>query len=143
MLSPETLVPPIVPTPIVLQPVAEDGYTLQGSSVSLLDNDGPTDDGVVEAPNLVRSGNTWVLFFSSGCFTSPRYTVSYATATSPTGPYTRAANPLFRTGDRGLRAPGGMSLWHDARHMVFHGNYGLGRALYTAEIVIDDGKVIA
>lgn len=98
---------------------------------------------MIEAPNLARSGKTWVLFFSSGCFTSPRYTVNYATASSIAGPYTRAAQPLFRTGERGLNAPGGMSIWGDAHHMVFHANYGFGRALYTARVAIGGNKVIA
>lgn len=134
-------VAPVVPTPLILQPVGADGYTPEGSAVSLLDNIGPSEDGVIEAPNLIRSGDTWVLFFSSGCFTSPRYTVSYATASSATGPYTRAAGPLFSTGDQGLSAPGGMSVAADGQHMVFHANSGSGRALYTAEIRIDGDQV--
>lgn len=136
-------VAPIKPTPIVLQPVAADGYTPQGSAVSLLDNNGPADDGVIEAPNLIRFGSAWVLFFSSGCFASPRYTVSYATASSVTGPYTRAPQPLLRTGDGDLKAPGGMSISIDGRHMLFHGNYGFGRALYAAEVAVAGSKMVA
>lgn len=136
-------VAPVKPTPLILQPVEADGFTPSGSAVSLLDNIGPSEDGVVEAPSLIRSGSTWVLFFSSGCFTSPRYTVNYATADSVTGPYTRTDRPLFRTGDRGLSAPGGPSIANDGRHLVFHANQGSGRALYTALVSINGNQVTA
>lgn len=134
---------PVKATPIILQPVGADGYTSQGEAVSLLDNNGLSDDGVVEAPSLVRAGDTWILFFSSGCFTSPHYTVNYATASSITGPYKRASVPLFSTGDRGLHAPGGMSIHSDAKHMVFHANVGSIRTLYTAIISIEGDQVTA
>lgn len=115
-------VAPIVPTPIMLQQVAEwDGVTLIGPPVQILDNRGVADDGVVEAPSLVRSASgTYFLFFSSGCYSTTDYTVSYATASNPAGPYTRHSTPLFKTGTDGLLAPGGASVYGDAYHMVFH-----------------------
>lgn len=135
--------PPIVSTPIVLQPVAQDGVTPQGSPISIMDNYGAVDQGCVEAPSLVRVANTYVLFFSSGCFNGPNYTVNYATSGSITGPYTRVDIPLFTTGDYGLKAPGGMTIYRDGQHMVFHANYGKGRALYAAIVTIEGVKVTA
>ncbi|KAI5246613.1 Arabinanase/levansucrase/invertase [Aureobasidium subglaciale] len=137
-------VAPIVGTPLMLQPVAADGYTFTGNAVALLDNDGAADQGILEAPVLTRSrAGVYFLFFSSGCFATSGYTVSYATATSLMGPYTRASGPLFRTGDgNGLKAPGGMSVWGDNRHMVLHANYGGGRAMYTTLIALKGTEVI-
>lgn len=98
----------IAPTPIILQPVKNDGVTLDGAASTLLDNAGVSDDGVVEAPSLVKGPQgQYVLFFSSGCYSTPNYTVSYATASSVKGPYARRAQPLLKTGDMGLFAPGG------------------------------------
>lgn len=138
-------VAPIVPTPIQLQAVADDGLTLQGSPITLLNNDGAADQGIIEAPSVAydSASELFLLFFSSGCFVEDSYTVSYATATSPEGPYTRQATPLFSTGVDGLTAPGSATIWSDAQHMVFHANYGSGRAMYTAEISVTNGVVSA
>lgn len=132
---------PIVSTPIILQAVSQDGVTLQGEGTILLDHNGAADQGVVEAPCLLHSGSTYILFFSSGCFTTGNYTVSYATSNSINGPYTRMDRPLFMTGDYGLEAPGGMSIHADGEHMVFHARYGSGRVLYPAVISFRGNKV--
>jgi beta-xylosidase len=137
-------VAPIVGTPLMLQPVAADGHTFTDNAVAILDNNGAADQGILEAPVLTRSrAGVYFLFFSSGCFATSGYTVSYATATNLKGPYTRASSPLFRTGDgNGLKAPGGMSVWGDNRHMVLHANYGKGRAMYTTLIALKGTEVI-
>lgn len=164
---------PYVSTAIQLQQVsASDGVTLQGNASEILDNvgmspktpppskktvqanihtnlfppnpSGASDQGIVEAPSLVKSGSYYILFFSSGCFTQSTYTVNYATATSVTGPYTRAASPLFSTGTDGLTAPGGMDVFSDGEHMLFHAKAaGSVRALYNAVVRIDGGVVTA
>jgi len=135
---------PIVATPIILQPVKQDGITLTGSSTTILNNQGVSDSGIVEGPSITRtSAGTYVLFFSSGCFTQDSYTVSYATASKVIGPYTRNSKPLFETGTDGLTAPGSASIWSDAKHMVFHANYNGGRAMYTAQITVNGKSVSA
>ncbi|KXT08293.1 hypothetical protein AC579_6683 [Pseudocercospora musae] len=129
-------VAPLVPTPLILQPVAADGCTLTGSPTELLDHQGSSDDGVLEAPVVVKSGSTYFLLFSSGCFTTTNYNVDYATAPSIIGPYTRAARPLISTGDDGLSGPGGADVSKDLKYMLFHANYGGRRALYTATVTV-------
>ncbi|TKA74484.1 hypothetical protein B0A55_06446 [Friedmanniomyces simplex] len=136
-------VAPYVPTPIMLQPVGSDGHTFQGSPKTILNNDGAADQGIVEAPSLAKSGSTYILFFSSGCFTTGNYNVNYATSDSITGSYKRAASPLFATGIDGLTAPGGADIFRDGKHMLFHANYGSGRALYEAIVTISGTKVTA
>jgi GH43 family beta-xylosidase len=138
-------VAPIVSTPLRVQRLAGDGVTLQGSATTILDNEGISDEGIVEAPDLMHREGTWYLFFSANCYTNANYNVHYATATSVTGPYTRAKEPLFMTGDgNGLTAPGGADVDHDGRHMVFHAQNGNGgRALYTALLNFDGTTVSA
>ena len=129
-------VEPKQPTPIMLQEVAGDGTTRVGAAVEILDRtdaDGP----LVEAPNLVRAGDgSYVLFFSSHCFTSPGYDVKYATADAITGPYVRTSNPLFRTGYYSLTSPGGATSVEAGGVMVFHGNCPQGRCMYTARFAL-------
>ncbi|KAK0880477.1 hypothetical protein LTR87_005756 [Friedmanniomyces endolithicus] len=132
-------VAPFVSTPIILQPVAADGITFNGAATTLLDNAGASDQGVVEAPALTKSGSTYILFFSSNCFADGHYTLSYANSTSVTGPYARAAKPLLQTGDNGFDSPGGADVAIDGQHVVFHAAYNGGRAMYQAVINVVGG----
>lgn len=56
----------------MLQPVAANGYTLKGNATTILNHSGTaddeegSDDGIVEAPSLVKEGSTYFLFFSPG-----------------------------------------------------------------------------
>ena len=90
-------VAPIVPTPIMLVHVEEDGVTAIGAPVQILDRD-DGDGPLVEAPSLARmSDGTYAVFFSSNCWSTPQYDVSWAAATNITGPYTKYG-PMFITG---------------------------------------------
>jgi hypothetical protein len=120
-------------TPIMLVPVNADGVTPKGPPVQILDRD-DRDGPLVEAPNLVRTPDgQYALFFSSNCYTSPSYDVTWAVAPVITGPYTKAG-PMFVTGTQGLVAPGGASIAADGQHMVFHANFNSGRAMFTTTI---------
>lgn len=77
----------------------------------------------VEGPFMVRRGSTYYLFYSGNAFEA-NYAMGVATATSPTGPFTKCScNPIMK-GDRKVLGPGGGSvvkgpdgkLW-----MVYHG----------------------
>lgn len=128
---------PFVSTPIVLQPVAADGVTFDGPATTILDNAGASDQGIVEAPALMKSvGSTYVLFFSSNCFSDGNYTLSYATSTTITGPYTRAEKPLLRDGMNGFTSPGGADVHVDGQHMVFHAAHNGERAMFQAIISV-------
>lgn len=114
-------VAPYQPTPIILQEVdRDDGVTILGPGVEILDRVAEQDGPLVEAPSLVRvlttssssqssstgtSSNSeeeekrekkqskaiYVLFYSSHCWMTDLYRVNYATADNVTGPYVRAA----------------------------------------------------
>lgn len=51
----------------------------------------------------------YFLFFSSNCYNTDLYDISYATASSVKGPYTKSSSPFKVTGDNGLTAPGGFT----------------------------------
>ncbi|KAF4307405.1 hypothetical protein GTA08_BOTSDO04181 [Botryosphaeria dothidea] len=144
---------PIVPTPLLLQAVEDDGVTPVGDPVTILDNAGVSDDGLIEAPSLVKTWDgQYVLFFSSGCYSTQNYTLSYAFSTSGnvTGPYQRGDSPLLSTGDydgTNLTSPGGADVHWDARRMVFHvqdtsQEPDLVREMWIAQIEVQDGAVV-
>jgi beta-xylosidase len=132
-------VSPIVSTPIMLQQVdGNDGITKIGDAVQILTN-GQYDGPLVEAPSMMRtSGGTYVLFFSSQCYTDANYDTSYATASSVTGPYTKTQYPLFNDGfENGVQGPGGATVDPDSTHMAFHAYasgtpVGQRRAMFVA-----------
>ncbi|GAB7350767.1 hypothetical protein MBLNU459_g1310t1 [Dothideomycetes sp. NU459] len=128
-------IPPLARTPIMLQQLSPvDGTKLLGAASGPLITNGPADGPVVEAPSLTRfPDGTYVLFFSSNCYATPLYDVSYATARQLRGPYTKFG-PLLVTGVDGLVAPGGLDVAVDGDHAVFHADFGAGRAMYTALI---------
>lgn len=56
--------------------------------------------GVVEGPEMLKSGDTYYLTYSSSGYGDPRYAVNYATAKSPLGPYTKSPNnPILISDD--------------------------------------------
>ncbi|EXJ79659.1 hypothetical protein A1O3_07939 [Capronia epimyces CBS 606.96] len=115
-------VAPIVPTPIMLQQVGPDGVSLIGDVIQILDRD-DLDGPLVEAPSLHRSEEgIYFLFFSSNCYTTPKYDVSYATATDINGPYTKSGRPLLVTNDANLVGPGGLDIIKGGGMVVFHGH---------------------
>lgn len=127
---------PIIPTPIMIQEVSStDGVTPIGSAIQILDRsaaDGP----LIEAPALMRTADgRYVTFFSSNCYTTSYYDVSYAIANSATGPYTKYG-PFAVTGTDGLFAPGGAHVAFDGQHIVFHAGVIGKRYMYTAELSI-------
>ncbi|KJX92275.1 hypothetical protein TI39_contig5878g00008 [Zymoseptoria brevis] len=124
-------IPPLRPTPIMLQKMLSDGMTPNGAPIHILDrtaSDGP----LVEAPKIIRvdhasgrneSDATYFLFFSSGCMQSTAYSVKYATSKNIAGPYTRAQDTLLKTGAWGLMAPGSVGIAQDGAgnwRMAFH-----------------------
>lgn len=130
-------------TPLILQQVSpKDGTTPIGRAVKILDRDAG-DGPLVEAPSLARSNDgTYILFFSSNCYNTEWYDVSYATAKNIRGPYTKSKKPLLRSGDRGgmMKSPGGIDVAMDATKVVFHGNRKAGdarvREMYVGELTV-------
>ncbi|KAM4055722.1 glycosyl hydrolases family 43 domain-containing protein [Hirsutella rhossiliensis] len=118
-------------TPIVLQEVSKNGVEKIGSPRQILDRVG--DEPLVEAPAIYRARDgTYILFFSSGCFTAPSYNVNYATSKSVGGPYTRASTPLISSNDSlGLTSPGGATPVQNGDVLVFHANCEAGRCMFV------------
>ncbi|RCK68769.1 glycoside hydrolase [Desertihabitans brevis] len=123
------------PSILWLQRTDAAGTTLLGERRELLRNDQPADQGVIEAPVLVKRPSHYVLFFSAGVYTGGGYYTGYATAPSLDGPWTRAPEPLMTTDSLGgaVDGPGGQDVLDDT--IVFHGHLPAGgRGMYTADL---------
>lgn len=105
------------PTPIMLQKMDSDAITPVDSPVKILDR-GEADGPLIEAPSLILRDGTYILFFSSNCYNTILYDISYATAANISGPYTKAAKPFKMTGDDNLTAPGGLDAKEDGSFAV-------------------------
>jgi len=123
------------PAIIWLQRTAADGVTFSGARVELLRNNQPSEQGVIEAPRLVKRSSQYVLFYSAGVYTTGNYQTSYAVSPSLTGAYTRAYRPLLTTAstDNAVNGPGGADIAGD--RIFFHGHLGGGgRGMYVASL---------
>lgn len=140
-------IPPLVPTPIILQRMSANGLDPIGSPTEIL-NRGPEDGPLVEAPSLIKKNGVYLLFYSRNCYSGPWYVVAYATARSITGPYTKARNPSIATGfgpTGELYGPGGMTVAPAGDRMVFHADLGQSantRQMYIAYLDILGTDVI-
>ncbi|THZ15316.1 Arabinanase/levansucrase/invertase [Aureobasidium pullulans] len=125
---------PIVNTPIMIQKVGSDGISKQGSPSTIMNLQG-SDGPDTEAPAMVRRGNTYILMFSSHCYSTSSYDTLYATSGSPTGGFVRRGSIVG--GGRG-----GLDASLDATHVAFHGLQGDGRRyMYTGTLNIDGTTV--
>lgn len=147
-------VDPIAPTPLVLQEVSpNDGYSFIGNPLAVLLND-PDDGPNIEAPSLTydASSGTYILFYSSKCFTTAPYNIRYATSKSITGPYTKQPNSFLQTGSTPAQVyiPGGIDITKDGKLAVFHGDLNMGwfqndgskrvRAMYAMDLQVNGGS---
>ncbi|WP_329079946.1 MULTISPECIES: glycoside hydrolase family 43 protein [unclassified Streptosporangium] len=122
------------PSIIWLQEVRADGITFVGPRRELIRNDHPDENGVIEAPALVKRSTRYVLFYAGGSYTGDRYFTGYAVSPSLTGPFTKAHRPLMTTESLGgaVRGPGGA---HPLGERVFfHGWVGRARWTYAANL---------
>lgn len=122
-------VAPIVSTPILLQEVSSvDGVSPVAEAIQLLTNE-EQDGPVVEAPTMAYYPITkeYILFFTSGCFTTSTYNIQYATASNIAGPYTRRGI-FMKTGDTAanLQLPGSPDIELETNQLVFHGDVNMG-----------------
>ena len=86
------------PTPINAQPLAADGLSLTGSPTRLITNDQAWEGAVTEAPFMVEETGTFYLFYSGNSYANATYAVGVASASAPTGPFTKASAPILVSG---------------------------------------------
>lgn len=120
-------------TDIFVQKLSADGLSVEGEPVALLRNDTAWEAHVIEAPTMVRRGDSYTMFYSANHFgwekdqrLSP-YSMGYALCAGPMGPCTDApGNPiLYSYKDRKLgclSGPGHQSVFETGgrQFITFH-----------------------
>jgi beta-xylosidase len=134
---------------LYIAPLSADGLTLAGPETRLLKQDQPWEGNLVEAPTLVVRDGTYVLMYSANDYGGEEYAVGYATADSPTGPYTKAEEPLLTTENTDDRyiGPGGQDVVptpEGGDGLAFHSWYGGNtyRAMNVVELTWEDGRPV-
>jgi beta-xylosidase len=136
-------------TPIVAQRMASDGESLFGAPATLISNDREWEGHLVEGPFLWKQAGSYWLFYAANDFTDPAYGIGVAVADDIFGPYVKQERPLLSSA-RGWSAPGHPSIAcgpDGVPHIFFHayvpgtGGYNVFRALLTARLKFDGGKV--
>jgi beta-xylosidase len=134
-------------TPILIQRMSRDALTLLDSPTQILDNEGVSNDGVVEAPVLYKFGDgNYILFYSAHCYSSDDYDIEYAFSSTINGAYTNRGILLRSADNMGVFGPGGIDLDPNGSSVVFHGREnansgGSTRVLYSASLTIDGQSV--
>ncbi len=103
------------PTPIRARQLGADGLSVTGATSTLITNTLAWEGNLVEGPFVVAHGGSFYLFYSGNAYYDGRYAVGVARASSPLGPYTKAAAPIVVTGgdwvgpghNSVVRGPGG------------------------------------
>lgn len=97
------------------QRLSSDGLHLLGAPILLLTNDQGWEGDVVEAPNMLKTGRSYGLFYSGNDYATNRYAIGYARCQSPLGPCAKPADhPILSTNLAAsipLLGPGGASLF--------------------------------
>ncbi len=78
-----------------------DGVTLRGATSTILTNDRGWEGALVEGPWIVEEGGSFYLFYSGNAYASASYAAGEARASSPLGPYEKAAAPILGSNRRG------------------------------------------
>lgn len=125
------------PSTIHLRPMAADGLTSTGPDVALLSADRAEENGVVEAPTMVRRPEGYVLFYSGNTFDSGHYFSNFATSTTPSGPFSKAPGQFLTRDSLGgaVTNPGGQDIFGDGGWLAFHGDLAEppgDRAMYVS-----------
>ncbi|MDX1993270.1 MAG: glycoside hydrolase family 43 protein [bacterium] len=133
------------PTWLYIQPVSEDGLTLEDEPVRLLTVDQPWEGNLIEAPTLWLHDDRYYLFYSANAYDSRNYGVGYAVSDDLLGPYEKPQREaLLETRiPEGIVGPGGQDIVLDEdgnTWMLYHNWMGGGyRAMSLVALDWEDG----
>lgn len=128
-----------------VQALSKDGMRLEGRPQRLLRQDQPWEGQLIEAPFVWEHEKVFHLFYSANDYGSDQYAVGHATATSPTGPFTKDPEPVLASTDVAA-GPGHCALFErDGKvWMAYHawapdaiGSDVPGRTMWLSRVTFD------
>jgi arabinan endo-1,5-alpha-L-arabinosidase len=110
---------------IQLTPLTPDGIQLAGPATKLFKQTEPWEGQLVEAPVLVKHGDSYLVFYSANDYSGENYAVGVASAPTIAGPYEKQPAPVLSSESSPGRyiGPGGQDILStpDGDLIFFHG----------------------
>jgi GH43 family beta-xylosidase len=140
----------VMRTPVYAQRLAEDGSSLIGEPVKVIENDLVWEAHLIEGVWVVEYGRKYYLFYSGNDFSTRDYGIGVAIADSPLGPYRKMPEPLLGS-TKEWSGPGhpSVAVAPDGKpllffHAFFPGRTGYKefRALLSARIQFEPDRVL-
>jgi beta-xylosidase len=139
------------PVGLWVQPLTEDGLSVTGEPVELLQRDQPWERPLIENPAMVLHDGQYYLFYSGNWWESIHYAVGYGRCETVTGPCTKPETEPIFTYTPEVLGPGGESFFVDPEGnlwMAYHawtngtvGNDSGGkRSLHIDPVVFENGE---
>lgn len=137
---------------IWVQPLSDDGLSLESERTQILTEDQYWEQGGVENPAMINEGGQYYLFYSANNWMSPSYAVGYAVCTAVEGPCSKPQEePVLSYDWTGIASgPGGETFFTDptgndwiAFHAWTAGEEGYpsgARSLRILRVTFQDGK---
>ncbi|MDQ1731541.1 MAG: alpha-L-arabinofuranosidase [Pseudonocardiales bacterium] len=132
------------------QRMSADAAALVGKPVPLMSNTKSWQGNLVEAPEMVRHGDAYFLFYSANDYASEKYAVGYATCQAPLGPCTDSSDQPLLSSSAVAAGPGHcyiLQLAGGRTVMFFHawppnaiGSQSPGRQLWWEQLDWKAGK---
>ncbi|MDR1666439.1 MAG: family 43 glycosylhydrolase, partial [Bacteroidales bacterium] len=119
--------------------------------VECLDDTYSWEGNVLEGPSVLKHNGVYYCLYSTRNYQDVDYAVNYATASSPTGPWTKAPeNPILQQPRADLAGTGHGAFFTDKNgqlRYVFHAHYSPTtvhpRKMYITDMnITDDGKIV-
>jgi hypothetical protein len=112
-----------LPTTIYIQPLAADGLSTSGDPTALVSDSQDWEKGIVEAPSMVRDGDTWWLFYSGNDWNTEDYAIGVARCSSLEGPCDKPLDRAWQTSAGEAEGPGGQEFFTHSSglRMAHHG----------------------
>ena len=95
-----------LPTHIYSQQLSADGLSTVGPPHELIGATQAWEGGLVEAPSMVQSGNTFWMFYSANLWGTPNYSIGIANCASVTGPCTKPLDRAWHTSTNSANGQG-------------------------------------
>ncbi len=101
------------PTKMWSQPLSADGLSLTGSAADIMQPDEAWQGSIVEAPQMLKVGGTYWVFYSGNWFNHDAYAIGAARCSGPAGPCADTSTvPLLGSNSQG-QGPGEASVFED------------------------------
>ena len=115
-----------LPTEIYSQQLSPDGLSTAGPPHLLIGATQSWEGGLVEAPSMIKEGNTYWLFYSANLWGTPNYSIGIADCSTVIGPCTKPLDRAWHTSTNSANGQGyGGSEFFQTGQLIWMVHHGL------------------